>query len=169
MKSVDLVLLAVAGMLVLATSYGGDSRIVEPSWPQARARFSDAQGCVEPVEVMRRDHMTFLFRQRDKTVHQGIRTKRHSLVGCIDCHINMDQNGNPIPINDATQFCGSCHAYASVKMDCFQCHAPTPAKTTSSRSLTRIKGGMVGRTLSATSVLLDPQALDRLLASPPDG
>lgn len=126
-----LVSLGLLGMLVVAAGYAGDSRIEEPSWPPARTKFSDLQDCVEPTDVMRKDHMSLLFDQRDRTVHQGIRTKRHSLVGCIDCHASTDQNGKPIPINAAGQFCQSCHAYAGVKMDCFQCHAPTPPVQTS--------------------------------------
>lgn len=84
--------------------------------------------CVEPVEVMRRDHMKFLLHQRDRTVHEGIRTKRHSLKGCIDCHSVRDDAGKPIPVTEPGQFCQSCHSYAAVKLDCFSCHATTPEK-----------------------------------------
>lgn len=108
-------------------------RVAVPALPEARSRVSDTQGCVEPVAVMRRDHMTFLTHQRDRTVHEGIRTKRHSLVGCIDCHVSTEPNGQPIPIDAAGQFCESCHIYAGVKMDCFECHAATPDGSTSTR------------------------------------
>ena len=30
--------------------------------------------CVEPTDVMRRDHMKFLKHQRDLTVHEGVRS-----------------------------------------------------------------------------------------------
>lgn len=82
--------------------------------------------CVEPTDVMRRDHMKFLVHQRDKTVHYGVRTKKHSLTGCVDCHVERNETGQYIPINDEEQFCQSCHQYASVKIDCFECHATTP-------------------------------------------
>ena len=82
--------------------------------------------CVEPTDVMRRDHMKFLVHQRGKTVHYGVRTKKHSLKGCVDCHVKRDEAGQYIPINDEEQFCQSCHQYASVKIDCFECHATTP-------------------------------------------
>lgn len=83
--------------------------------------------CVEPVDVIRRRHMDFLTHLRDKTVHQGIRGQRHSLIGCVDCHTQKDQNDQYIPINDEGQFCQSCHEYSAVRIDCFECHATVPA------------------------------------------
>jgi hypothetical protein len=83
--------------------------------------------CVEPTEVMRRDHMRFLLHQRDATVHQGIRTTRHSLQECISCHVQRDEGtGRHVPVNAPGQFCSSCHTYAAVRIDCFECHATTP-------------------------------------------
>ena len=72
--------------------------------------------------------MKFLLHQRDDTVHEGIRTKRHSLKGCIECHASRDAAGKPVPVTSEGQFCQSCHSYAAVKMDCFSCHATTPEK-----------------------------------------
>lgn len=85
--------------------------------------------CVEPTEVMRREHMQFLMHQRDETVHAGIRGAKHSLVGCIGCHVQRDAAGAAIPVNAKGQFCASCHAFAGVRMDCFECHATVPAST----------------------------------------
>ncbi len=82
--------------------------------------------CVAPTEVMRRDHMKFLLHQRDLTVHQGIRTPRFSLVGCVDCHVQRNLEGGFIPVDAPDQFCEVCHTYTSVQMDCFECHATTP-------------------------------------------
>ncbi len=115
-------------LLVAVSAQAGSTRVDLPSWPQARERVSEAQGCVEPTEVMRKDHMRLLLQQRDLTVHRGIRTKRHSLVGCINCHVSTDAGGKFNAINAPGQFCQSCHAYAGVKMDCFDCHATTPAR-----------------------------------------
>ena len=84
------------------------------------------EACVEPVPIIRRDHMKFLMHQRDDTVHQGIRGARHSLVGCIDCHAAKDETGQWIRIDAHGQFCASCHSYASVEIDCFECHAALP-------------------------------------------
>ena len=82
--------------------------------------------CVEPVDIMRRDHMDFLFHQRDRTVYQGEREAKHSLTGCLDCHTRKDSQGDYIPINAPGEFCQACHAFSSVKMDCFECHASRP-------------------------------------------
>ena len=85
------------------------------------------ESCVEPTDIMRRLHMQFLMHQRDDTVHGGIRGAKHSLVGCIECHAQTDTRGAAIPVNAEGQFCESCHSFAGVRMDCFECHATVPA------------------------------------------
>ena len=82
--------------------------------------------CVEPTDIMRRNHMDMLMHQRDDTMIRGVRTKKHSLTGCIDCHTASTESGEHIPINDEGQFCQACHSYTAVKIDCFQCHRSTP-------------------------------------------
>ncbi|MCB2100451.1 MAG: hypothetical protein KDE22_06255 [Rhodobacterales bacterium] len=80
--------------------------------------------CVEPVDAMRRYHMKYLMHQRDDTVHGGIRGAKYSLQGCIDCHAVADpkvMNGEKRTLKP---FCGACHEYAGVTLDCFQCHSP---------------------------------------------
>ena len=79
--------------------------------------------CVEPVADMRANHMKYLLHKRDETVHQGIRTKKHSLVECINCHVTPDNNGNVARITSDEHFCSSCHRAVSVTLDCFECHA----------------------------------------------
>ena len=75
--------------------------------------------CVQPENVMRRDHMKFILHQRDKTMHEGIRTTQYSLKNCVDCH--ADAKTGSVLGKDG--FCESCHAYAAVKLDCFECHS----------------------------------------------
>ncbi len=75
--------------------------------------------CVEPTAEMRRNHMEKILHQRDETMHRGIRTTRHSLKNCIDCH--ADPKTNSVLGKDG--FCESCHRYASVSIDCFSCHS----------------------------------------------
>lgn len=89
------------------------------------------QKCVEPTADMRANHMKYLKHKRDKTVHQGIRSKQHSLVECINCHVTPDNDGRIARIHDDNKqhFCASCHASASVKLDCFECHADRPVET----------------------------------------
>jgi hypothetical protein len=84
--------------------------------PAAHARQGDK--CVEPTEVMRRDHMDMILHQRDETMHRGIRTVKHSLKGCVDCH--ADPKTGSVLGKDG--FCAACHAYTAVSIDCFSCH-----------------------------------------------
>lgn len=126
--------IAAMTMLVPTLPLGASDRVVMPAMPEARSRVSETQACVEPLEVMRRDHMRFLLHQRDRTVHEGIRTKRHSLVECIDCHASTKPNGVPVPIDAPGQFCQSCHVYAGIKMDCFECHTATPASAATAKA-----------------------------------
>ncbi len=84
-----------------------------------------AEQCVAPVEFMRRNHMELILHQRDETVYRGIRTRPHSLRNCINCHA-VDAAGQPVALDDPRHFCVSCHTYAAVKIDCFQCHAGVP-------------------------------------------
>ena len=84
--------------------------------------------CVEPEDVMRRDHMNFILHQRDETMHNGIRTSKYSFSECIDCHVQPDENGNIAGIESKEHFCSSCHEYAAVTIDCFECHADRPQK-----------------------------------------
>lgn len=82
--------------------------------------------CVADTEYMRRFHMKELLHQRDETMHEGIRTRRFSLKECVACHATADAGGQPVPINAPGEFCASCHDYAAVRIDCFQCHATKP-------------------------------------------
>lgn len=82
--------------------------------------------CVEPTADMRANHMQYLLHKRDKTMHQGIRTSKHSLVSCINCHATPGEDGKIARITDENHFCASCHRAVSVKLDCFECHADRP-------------------------------------------
>jgi predicted CXXCH cytochrome family protein len=90
-----------------------------------------AQGgrCVRDPAFMRRYHMTMLLEQRDETVHQGIRGGDFSLARCVACHAVAGADGQPVGYSDPKHFCRSCHAYASVSIDCFECHASKPETT----------------------------------------
>jgi hypothetical protein len=74
--------------------------------------------CVAQTDEMRRNHMEKILHQRDLTMHDGIRTKKHSLSNCIDCH--ADQKTNSVLGKEG--FCESCHTYSAVSIDCFSCH-----------------------------------------------
>ena len=88
--------------------------------------------CVEPTPYMRRNHMDVLDGHRDKTVLEGIRTKKYSLKECINCHAS-ETTGSVAASKD--DFCVSCHSYASVKIDCFECHSTKPQGSMAMHSL----------------------------------
>lgn len=82
--------------------------------------------CVEPTELMRRRHMELIRHQRDATVYGGIRATEHSLARCVTCHASYDADQQPISIVAKGQFCQTCHAFAAVQLNCFQCHSNVP-------------------------------------------
>jgi len=115
----------VAGLLVAGSLLAADA----PTRVAARAAqpvIEPARGgqCVQDPAFMRRNHMELLRHDRDATVRAGVRDTRYSLKACIGCHASKTNDS----VNSAsTNFCQSCHAYAAVKIDCFECHASKPA------------------------------------------
>ena len=85
--------------------------------------------CVEDTATMRREHPDMLKHQRDQTVREGIRTPAHSLKECVGCHAST-QTGSVL---GEKGFCQSCHDYASVRPDCFDCHASKPKAATGAK------------------------------------
>jgi hypothetical protein len=76
--------------------------------------------CIAPAEEMRRNHMEMLKHQRDRTMRQGIRGEKASLNECINCHASKTTGS----VTGKDNFCESCHSYAAVKLDCWECHQP---------------------------------------------
>ena len=97
------------------------SRVPKPAIEKARG-----EQCVADPAFMRLNHMDLLKHQRDETVHRGVRDPRASLKGCIECHASSATGS---VAKAPTDFCASCHSYAAVKVDCFECHASKPAAT----------------------------------------
>ena len=126
-------IILVLGMLLGVVTPGQAADSLLPEIPEAQARFSEAQGCVEPTDDMRVNHMQYILHQRDRTVHEGIRTRQHSLVECINCHVS-DAPDAP-RVSSEEHFCNSCHTYTAVSVDCFQCHADRPVKTSGTHSM----------------------------------
>ncbi len=129
-NSLILLLAAIAGGLALQAHASGS---LLPEVPEAQARYNETQGCVEPTAEMRKNHMKYILHQRDETVHRGVRTRQYSLNECINCHVS-DAEDAP-RISSEEHFCSSCHSYAAVRIDCFQCHADRPVGTSESRSI----------------------------------
>lgn len=127
----SVILLIMAGLAAVAVS------------PQASAappviKIEKPGQCVEPTAVMRRDHMKLILHQRDQTMHRGIRTDKHSLKNCIDCHASAKTNS----VLGKDGFCESCHTYTAVQMDCFECHSPSPRAPASANKRVAARTGV---------------------------
>lgn len=109
-------------MLTLSGSVLAEGRVPFPEIPKGQG-----DKCVLDTAYMRINHMKVILHHRNDTVRQGIRTKRFSLKGCIECHAVPGPNKQPVSVKSPKHFCRACHDYAAVKVDCFQCHASTPS------------------------------------------
>ena len=123
MTAAGLLRSALAATLLLAGGAAGHFALAAgPSLDAARSG-----PCVEDPLLMRRSHMDFLKHDRDDTVRRGIRPVKHSLKACVDCHANKTDGS---VLGSDTHFCQGCHAYAAVKLDCFDCHSSSARPTT---------------------------------------
>lgn len=104
--------------VVAAFADSEDKRARRVAVPAIKIERGDV--CVAPIDEMRRDHMKMLLQQRDRTMRQGLREPRFSLKNCVDCHASP-KTGSVLG-NEG--FCSTCHSYAAVKIDCFECHTP---------------------------------------------
>ena len=96
-------------------------RVVIPQIPKALAAAEKGH-----AELMRRNHMDLMIHKRDQTVHEGIRSENYSLKACISCHAVLSEDKKPVSVASPKHFCRTCHDYAAVKVDCFQCHTSKP-------------------------------------------
>ncbi len=119
-----LVLTAIGALGADADSDGGKGRTLGPAVVKAYK----GQQCIEPVGAMRRLHGQYLYHQRDETLRQGIRGKKYSLRGCIECHAVPDPKSKDKEIRSVEPFCASCHKYTATTIDCFTCHTPFAKK-----------------------------------------
>jgi len=122
------VALVAAVLTVAGFAAAGDKRASRVAVPAIKIERGDA--CVAPTEEMRRDHMKMLLHQRDRTMRQGLRESRFSLKNCVECHASRETGS----VLGKEGFCSSCHAYASVSMDCFECHTPVRQSRAASAS-----------------------------------
>jgi len=116
-----------------------------------KVHITKAGKCVEDTEYMRRNHMETILHQRDETMHQGIRTSKHSLnKNCINCHADPKTNS----VLGPEGFCSSCHTYASVSIDCFSCHSSKPEADKRAAAPVGGAGGFAGLPASARPALM---------------
>jgi len=116
-------LLVLIGFMLLS-----NPTIAETPFPTIHEPSDESLKCIQPEDEMRRNHMEYILHQRDITMHDGIRTETDSLAKCIDCHVEPGENGEVADHDSKDHFCNGCHQYASVQIDCFQCHADKPQK-----------------------------------------
>lgn len=114
----------------MADAHGDKAHDKSSSVPLPKHKITKGEKCVEPTNVMRKQHMEFIQHQRDETMHRGIRTKKHSLKNCVNCHADPETKS----VLGKDGFCESCHSYAAVSMDCFSCHTDKAADKKSIRS-----------------------------------
>jgi hypothetical protein len=126
--------LVAAGLLMATglTAVASDTREAQGGVPQPVIERARGDNCVESPAFMRRNHMRLLKHQRDDTLRGGIRTTKYSLKACISCHASQKTGS---VATASTNFCQSCHAYAAVRIDCFECHSTKPASTAAHPSL----------------------------------
>lgn len=157
-KLSKLIALGTAAMLSLAAY--ADSLVPVP--PKAKENADPTTLCVEPVADMRKNHMEYILHQRDDTLRTGIRTSKHSLKACISCHnAPSEKDGKVASIDDADHFCSTCHTFAAVKIDCFECHADKPQNTQYRHSLLNEK---IPHHASTPAQPLDKATLETLAA-----
>jgi hypothetical protein len=102
--------------------FRGDQAAPAPQ-PVLTEKAKAAGRCVMSTEYMTSNHMHLLDLWRESVVRKGERefvndqgkTFEMSLSNtCLDCHSNK------------TEFCDSCHNYASVRPYCWDCHIENP-------------------------------------------
>jgi len=116
-----ILLACISGKPSLAYADQENNNKLLPFIPQGRG-----DACVEETGFMRRNHMELLDHQRDETVLKGVRSVRYSLKECLGCHAVYGPDAKPVTVASPKHFCRSCHDYAAVSIDCFQCHASRP-------------------------------------------
>ena len=118
LRRISLLTLALVCMVSLAVAANAG---LLPEIPMGQG-----DSCVEDTDFMRRNHMDLLQHQRDETMKEGIRGKPYSLKECLSCHAVNGPDAIPVTVSSPQHFCRSCHDYAAVSIDCFQCHASRP-------------------------------------------
>ncbi len=121
-------LLVLIGYMLLSTSTLVGTAQAETPFPTIHLPSDESLKCIQPEDEMRRNHMNYILHERDETVYEGVRSEPGSLADCIDCHVEPNANGEIAGYDSKEHFCSSCHEYASVQIDCFQCHADRPQK-----------------------------------------
>ena len=121
MLAIMLVVISSMSAVVCAEEGNAASSALLPVIPVGQG-----EACVEETGFMRRNHMELLKHQRDETMLKGVRSEQYSLKECLNCHVVYGPDATPVTVASPSHFCRSCHDYAAVSIDCFQCHASRP-------------------------------------------
>ena len=100
-----------------------------PALMKATVQFESEEKRDKHISYMRTHHMHALKHKQDDTMYNGIRTEKHSLKACINCHVPESYNGKVLRHTDPEHFCSTCHNYVAEKLNCFECHVDHPVKT----------------------------------------
>jgi hypothetical protein len=129
-----LMLVVSLGSVYAADKFGGLG-------PEITIPQSSGSQCVIPSDEMRRRHPDLLKHDRILTVREGVREQSDgkplagSLKACINCHAIKDDKSQYVRIDNGQHFCVSCHKYAAVSIDCFQCHRDIPEENSNFHAL----------------------------------
>ncbi len=140
-------LLVLIGFMLLS-----NSALAETPFPTIHEPSDESLKCIQPEDEMRRNHMNYILHERDETMHEGVRNEPGSLAACIDCHVEPNEKGEIADVGSNEHFCNGCHEYASVQIDCFQCHADRPQKFIKRSSHTSSLKDQLQQTLAAHNV-----------------
>ncbi len=115
-----------AGLLLAAFSAPGLAEDGAGRTPTPHPPKGKGEHCVADTAFMRRYHMNMMINHRKEALHEGVRAPQYSLAGCVSCHAVNGADGKPVSYASPEHFCRSCHSYAAVSVDCFECHASRP-------------------------------------------
>ncbi len=132
--------------LVFLTSMSSVVASQDSLGPKITIQPSSGEKCILPPEEMRRQHPDLLKHDRIATLREGVRAKADggkldgSLKQCVNCHAIKDDSNKYVRIDNDQHFCVSCHKYAAVSIDCFQCHRDIPEGSGDFHTLSNHKG-----------------------------
>lgn len=116
---------------------------------------TSGESCILPEAEMRRRHPDLLKHDRIQTLREGLRAQADpsnpgktkpldgSLKQCINCHA-IKADDKYVRIDNDEHFCVSCHKYAAVTIDCFQCHRDIPEGSGDFHALSGSRSGNKG-------------------------
>jgi hypothetical protein len=135
LRNIFAAILLLGGAALWGSAQAGDAgRTPSPQPPRGQG-----EHCVANTDFMRRNHMKMMMAHRQDVLHEGVRTPQFNLSGCVNCHAVKGEDGQPVSFASPQHFCRSCHTYAAVKIDCFECHNSRP-ETDGKAAATTIDG-----------------------------